>query len=715
MLITMNKKENINGGIRMSREQRILLRKLMSVVLCVAMVMGLIPSAIADAADSEEPALELVDYEDTYYIGFNDDVCIATGTTIMLGYGDCVRYVNLSKSYGKNEEVARIIDTGYLGTLTVSYQNNKVHVLWEKADDNGIVTTLADKDLYEPKYVSLDEMPTISLGEEKTIADVSDFSDAILCERYYRLKVDVGGYTAYTLAANDRADDTYLNLYDAGRNLLMKDDDSGEGLYSSMTFNMSSDDIRVVGIRSYSYTWDYVEDGVGGGLFSTKLKLVKGATAITSVSLDNAEDITILYKGINDDILLATGSHIKIEYDNGVCSDLTMWKSVKVSNTGTGYGIGNDMTGDDQRVQFLHFDKRQDGVYAVVKSYIERNNGILEDEKTIYEGKLVQPVIKELSEMPLITEGDNILKTPAAYKAFSYYRITAGNANEIWTLKLVADPDAQAHISIRDGHGNIIDSVRARWNGEMGTYGEVLVTLEIPAGDTRVIGIWDYDDIGVEYQLNAHRTVETIQDSKKDPEKDSKTETTQTPTLPSSSETTNAGTTLSNNNNVNPNNNTGDNGQVDKGVSEQVGSTFDKGGATYMVSKKSGKVAEVSYKVPKNKKKNSYSIPETIKLSDGTIAKVTDIAPNAFKNCKKIKKVTIGKNVTKIGKNAFSGCKNLKSIIIKGTKLKKNSFGKNAFKNINKIATFKVPKKQLKNYKKWIKKAGAPKTVKIKK
>ena len=85
----------------------------------------------------------------------------------------------------------------------------------------------------------------------------------------------------------------------------------------------------------------------------------------------------------------------------------------------------------------------------------------------------------------------------------------------------------------------------------------------------------------------------------------------------------------------------------------------------------------------------------------------------AFKDCKKLTKITLGKNVTSIGKNAFSGDKKLKTIVINSAKLK--SVGKNAFKNINKKAIIKVPKKQLKAYKKLFKKAGLPKSVKIKK
>ena len=80
----------------------------------------------------------------------------------------------------------------------------------------------------------------------------------------------------------------------------------------------------------------------------------------------------------------------------------------------------------------------------------------------------------------------------------------------------------------------------------------------------------------------------------------------------------------------------------------------------------------------------------------------------------KLKKVIIEKNIQKIAKNAFKGCKKLKKVTIKTTKLK--SIGTNAFKGIYKKATFKVPKKYLKKYKKmFTKKTGFVKTMKVRK
>lgn len=124
------------------------------------------------------------------------------------------------------------------------------------------------------------------------------------------------------------------------------------------------------------------------------------------------------------------------------------------------------------------------------------------------------------------------------------------------------------------------------------------------------------------------------------------------------------------------------------------------GGAYYTGKISSGKVA---YAGPVKKTVTSVKIPNTVKIS-GKNYKVTSIAKTAFKDCKKLKTVTIGTNVTSIGDRAFYNCKKLSSVTIKGTKLK--TVGKNVFKGTKKKIKVTVPKKKYTAYKKLLKKAG---------
>ena len=156
---------------------------------------------------------------------------------------------------------------------------------------------------------------------------------------------------------------------------------------------------------------------------------------------------------------------------------------------------------------------------------------------------------------------------------------------------------------------------------------------------------------------------------------------------------------------------TNTNSNVDVGVKANQAATVK--GITYKVTKiENAKNAQVTI-TRLDKKKSSIIIPDYITIN-GVKCKVVSIKKKVLYKGRKLKKLTIGKNVQTIEDNAFNGCKNLKSITIKSTVLKK--VGKNAIKGIHKKAVIKVPKKQYKKYKKLFgKKSGFKKPMKLKK
>lgn len=149
-----------------------------------------------------------------------------------------------------------------------------------------------------------------------------------------------------------------------------------------------------------------------------------------------------------------------------------------------------------------------------------------------------------------------------------------------------------------------------------------------------------------------------------------------------------------------------------KGKLPLKGDSFTVGALKYKVTKSSATKGTVSVCGVASKKLTSGTIEKTV-MYKGYTFKITSIASNAFKNCKKLKKITIGANVTTIGKNAFYGAKKLNRIYVKSTKIK--SVGKNALKGINKKAVIKVPKKKLSKYKKLFRKSkvGYKSTMKV--
>lgn len=139
----------------------------------------------------------------------------------------------------------------------------------------------------------------------------------------------------------------------------------------------------------------------------------------------------------------------------------------------------------------------------------------------------------------------------------------------------------------------------------------------------------------------------------------------------------------------------------------EIPSTVKAGAVEYAVN-----ASAQTVKVSKtDKKAKSVVIPATVDVAGKPYA-VTEIAAKAFAGSKKLKSVTIGKNIKSIGAKAFYKCPALKKVTVKSTVLKK--VGKASLKGINAKATIKVPKKKLKAYKKLFKGKGQGKRARIK-
>ena len=98
-----------------------------------------------------------------------------------------------------------------------------------------------------------------------------------------------------------------------------------------------------------------------------------------------------------------------------------------------------------------------------------------------------------------------------------------------------------------------------------------------------------------------------------------------------------------------------------------------------------------------NDKARVITVPSTIKAK-GITYKVTSIGANAFKNCKKLTKATIGANVRVIKAKAFKNCPKLKTVTIKTVLLTKKTASKKCFSKVSKRMVIKSPKKVKKTY-----------------
>ena len=125
----------------------------------------------------------------------------------------------------------------------------------------------------------------------------------------------------------------------------------------------------------------------------------------------------------------------------------------------------------------------------------------------------------------------------------------------------------------------------------------------------------------------------------------------------------------------------------------KAGTKVIAGGNQYTVTKVG---SEVCFSKA-NAKARAITVPSTIKAK-GITYKVTSIGTNAFKNCKKLTKASIGANVRVIKAKAFKNCPKLKTVTIKTILLTKKTASKKCFSKVSKKMVIKSPRKVKRAY-----------------
>lgn len=119
-----------------------------------------------------------------------------------------------------------------------------------------------------------------------------------------------------------------------------------------------------------------------------------------------------------------------------------------------------------------------------------------------------------------------------------------------------------------------------------------------------------------------------------------------------------------------------------------VGTTESYQGQKFTVKTSSGQGGTVEFAGSSNKNVKSITIPSSIQI-DKKNYKVQSIKAGAFKNCKKLKKVTIKANVKEIPSNAFNGCSKLTSVTLCNSVTK---IGNKAFYKCTSLTKITIPK-----------------------
>jgi len=160
-------------------------------------------------------------------------------------------------------------------------------------------------------------------------------------------------------------------------------------------------------------------------------------------------------------------------------------------------------------------------------------------------------------------------------------------------------------------------------------------------------------------------------------------------------------------------------GPADRNLTDlRIPAKITAAGASYQVTEIAAEAFSNCRKLTKASiGKNVRTIGKNAFLSCGKLKTVSGgaglvkIGDGAFLKCGALTAFTLGKNMARIGKNAFNACKKLKAITVKTAKLTAKSVGSGAFKGIYKKAVFTCPKKLVETYREIFLKKGAPKTA----
>lgn len=751
-----------------SVEVRKLTRQILALVLAFSLVAGLQP-AVAKAAEETKTItnIELATADEaesyTFYNGFNDNWYMAPGTQLVITYSDeSTRILSLHRAFVKEEEnsagncpYGQAYEWGegpnnmiwddsspFLGSeyATSPFMDSESFSIVFDEETNTVSARTQNETfrLYTAQYKNISEMPTLSTTKA-TVAEGTRYM------RFYRVSGTPGtAYETYTtkIDENEYAD-TMLCAYKENGAFVSSDDDSAGDSQALLAYRFSEDTPSyVIGLMGYSHSCALHTE-----VYTKAYNALKQLQLLSSaIVYPQFESCTVDYKLKWEDgnespkySIYATG----FDYQDGCRVEYTEKEEAEQ----TIYGLtGTDRTNESIFTAFpsgtkvLTMEKNNVANYPVYTvgtkialkpgetkmmymnvpegAYFMANNSTgLEvmtyslDEKKLMEpfddwgsnalsgeyAILVSNASKQIANFRLLNLYDSeMTKQIPEYKPgqevvlteneVAIYRFTAGSTY-IYEMQGTSEFDVSSRLAfiVPKENGYYLSNGILNYHGdERELTGEGFLIFQSYDNKKMTLTLKDVVDPSKNISGVAAKETWAVPPEEQQQKPDI-TQATPTPdTKP----------------------------QVEKPDDNKKTSITGKTSTVSKVTYKAISDSEASIsKVKKVKTITSYKVPKTITIS-GKKVKVTTIDSNAFKNSKKLKKVTITSNVTTIKANAFKNCKKLKTIIVDNANILK--IKKNAFKGCKTI-TFKVKKSQMKKFSKMLKKAKIGCKYKVKK
>ena len=456
-------------------------KKIIAMFMSVAMILGLCP-LVASSVKADVYSAELIDYQSTYYNGFNDDIAVAKGTTVVVDGGDVPVYFTFKSDLKKTEGAKRDFTLSgfsqYTSKATVTYTQGKVMI---KVSVNSV--DVFEDVLYTPQYVDVNQMPTIKLGD--TIG--ADYFRGKTTEQFFRVDQSTltGTAKAYTVVLDiedeedeyyDIYNDTELTLYDAMGGEIDSNDDTDEeteDIDSALRFDKDEDTELILGVR----------DVESEPFANVQLKLTTDAKSITSFRVANLDEVNEFYEGINDNRIYNDGTKFEAKLDNGE------------TRTYTSFDYEDEYDEVDD-ICYIAFDE----VEAVI--YRESNGDVYARYNLVYSPddtevvKLFTPVVKKIEDIPDFEAGDYSINTVGSEGAGKLFKVTTGDLPQKWTITATYKGDNEEYegidFDVYDAQGNEIESHEQPYDEESEELEDLEMEILVPANTTYIFAISDY-------------------------------------------------------------------------------------------------------------------------------------------------------------------------------------------------------------------------------
>lgn len=198
------------------------------------------------------------------YAPVSGSYTISVGQAGSTSYPTKIEVYNVSRTSSQDVNEGSLVKSSTTGTLTVSLSTNKEYCIKVTCTTGSSMTGMLKVTCNAANHEA---------GLGNSAQDKDDYFVVGVVEKVFKFKPATSGtYTIQTNKPGTTSVDTYLELRNSSFSPLAQDDDSGDGLYSSISYSLTQGTTYYIVVTSYSHH----ANAANGNNMQCGLKISKG-------------------------------------------------------------------------------------------------------------------------------------------------------------------------------------------------------------------------------------------------------------------------------------------------------------------------------------------------------------------------------------------------------------------------------------------------------